>query len=91
MFLVGYKLARKQLGINPNEDEINFYENFHNFVEERYKVKTSNSWAKIIMLYAPDEKTGFETFFKLLNHFQSLKPSQSIEKIAMVTSLILSS
>jgi hypothetical protein len=43
------------------------------------------------MLYAPDEKTGFETFFKLLNHFQSLKPSQSIEKIAMVTSLILSS
>jgi hypothetical protein len=71
MFLVGYKFARKQLGIELTDTERHFYQNFHGFVEMRYNVKTSNSWAKIIMLYSPDEKTGFETFFKLLKQFKS--------------------
>jgi hypothetical protein len=58
MFLVGYKFARKQLGIELTDTERHFYQNFH-------------GWAKIIMLYSPDEKTGFETFFKLLKQFKS--------------------
>jgi hypothetical protein len=70
MFLVGYKTARRELGIESTEEEIDFYQNFHDFVERRYKVRTSNSWAKIIMLYCHDEKDGFERFFNLLDEFK---------------------
>jgi hypothetical protein len=70
MFLVGYKTARRELGIQSTEEEIDFYDEFHNFIETRYKVRTSNSWAKIIMLYCHDEKDGFERFFNLLDEFK---------------------
>ena len=70
MFLVGYKTARRELGIESTEEEIDFYQKFHDFVERRYKVRTSNSWAKIIMLYCHDEKDGFERFFNLLDEFK---------------------
>lgn len=70
MFLVGYKTARRELSIELTESEAEFYEDFHNFVERKYKLHTSNSWAKIIMLYCHDEKAGFEKFFQLLSEFK---------------------
>lgn len=70
MFLVGYKTARRELGIELTEAEVDFWENFHNFVETRHNLHTSNSWAKIIMLYCHNEKEGFENFFKLLDEFK---------------------
>lgn len=72
MFLVGYKTARRELGIEPNQEEVKFYQEFHQFVEKKYNLHTSNAWAKIIMLYCPDEKYGFERFFQLLEEFQQL-------------------
>ena len=72
MFLVGYKTARRELGIKPTEEEVRFYQDFHQFVEKKYHLHTSNAWAKIIMLYCPDEKQGFELFFQLLEEFQQL-------------------
>jgi lantibiotic modifying enzyme len=42
-------------------------------VENKYNLHTSNSWAKIILLYCPDEKEGFERFFQLLEEFQQLR------------------
>lgn len=69
-FLVGYKTARKELGIELTEPEINFYRDFHEFVEHKYNLHVSNSWAKITMLYCVDEKQGFERFFELLEEFQ---------------------
>jgi len=62
MFLVGYKTARRELGIEPTAEEIRFYQEFHQFVENKYNLHTSNAWAKIILLYCPDEKQGFERF-----------------------------
>jgi hypothetical protein len=70
MFLVGYKTARRELGIEPTQEEVKFYQEFHQFVEKKYNLHTSNAWAKIIMLYSPDEKQGFERFFQLLEEFQ---------------------
>ncbi|HBL09939.1 MAG TPA: hypothetical protein DD379_00550 [Cyanobacteria bacterium UBA11162] len=72
MFLVGYKTARRELGIEPTAEEIRFYQEFHQFVEKKYNLHTSNAWAKIILLYCPDEKQGFERFFELLEEFQPL-------------------
>jgi hypothetical protein len=68
-FLVGYEFARGELDIEPTEWEDDFHENFQPWVQRKYHVSTSNSWAKIIMLFCHDEKAGFEQFFKLLDEF----------------------
>jgi hypothetical protein len=69
MFVVGYEFARGELEIESTEWEDNFHENFQPWLQQRFHVSTSNSWAKIIMLYCVNEKEGFESFFKLLDEF----------------------
>ena len=71
MFIVGYEFARGELDIESTPWEDDFHENFHSWIESRFKLKTSNSWAKIIMLYSVDEKDGFLAFFQLLDEFQN--------------------
>jgi hypothetical protein len=70
MFLAGYKTARRELGVDLTKEETVFYEKFHGFVEDRYHIHSSNSWARIIMFYVPDEQQGFQRFFELLEEFQ---------------------
>lgn len=80
IFLAGYKIARRELGINPTDRELVFYESFHEFVQNCYQIHSSKSWAKIIMLYYSDERQGFERFFELLEKFEtSSDKSQQIE------------
>ncbi|WP_235018498.1 hypothetical protein [Tolypothrix sp. NIES-4075] len=69
MFVVGYEFARGELEIESTEWEDNFHENFQPWLQQKYHVSTSNSWAKIIMLYCVNEKEGFDSFFKLLDEF----------------------
>ncbi|HBL13629.1 MAG TPA: hypothetical protein DD379_19975 [Cyanobacteria bacterium UBA11162] len=69
MFLVGYKTARRELGIEPSEQEVEFYREFQPWIQKRFNVQTVNSWAKIILLYSVDEKEAFTYFFKLLDEF----------------------
>ncbi len=69
MFIVGYKTARRELGIEPNEGENYFYGEFQPWLQQRFNLQSVNSWAKIIMLYSVDEREGFEYFFKLLDEF----------------------
>jgi hypothetical protein len=69
MFLVGYKTALRELKIESTEEEMDFYREFQPWLQQKYHVSTSNSWAKIIMLYCVNEKEGFESFFKLLDEF----------------------
>jgi hypothetical protein len=87
IFLAGYKTARRELGIELTEAEKDFCENFHDFVEKKYKLHTSNSWAKIIMLYCQDEKIGLERFFKLLDEFKTRDQSLDSQdkEIAIIT------
>ncbi len=66
IFLAGYKIARRELGVSPTERELVFYESFHEFVQNCYQIHRSQSWAKIIMLYCSDERQGFDLFFELL-------------------------
>ncbi|MFM7440026.1 MAG: hypothetical protein ACKO2V_15765, partial [Snowella sp.] len=83
IFLVGYKTARKELGIESTPAENKFYQEFHQFIETKYNLKTANSWAKIIMLYCSDERQGFERFFQLLDEFQSFKNGQKFLEISL--------
>jgi hypothetical protein len=68
-FLTGYEFARGELDIEPTEWEDDFHENFQPWLQKRYHVSTSNSWAKIIMLYCGSEKEGLDSFYKLLEEF----------------------
>lgn len=78
-FLVGYEFARGELDIEPTEWENDFHENFQPWVQKKYHVSTSNSWAKIIMLHCATEKEGFEVFYKLVDEFT--KRDQNLDKL----------
>lgn len=78
MFLVGYKTARRELGIELSESEKDFAEHFHDWVQQRFNVRTNNSWAKIILLFTRDEKDGFDCFYKLLDEFK--QQDQSLDE-----------
>jgi len=70
-FLVGYEFARGELDIESTEWEEDFHENFQPWLQEKYHVSTSNSWANIIMLYCGSEKEGLDSFYKLLDEFRN--------------------
>lgn len=75
VFLAGYKTARRELGIKPTDRELEFYDNFHEFVQNHYQIHSSNSWAKIINFYCPGESQGFDRFFELLAEFEARSQS----------------
>ena len=75
MFIVGYEFARGELDIEPTEWEDDFHENFQPWLQKKYHVSTSNSWAKIIMLYCGNEQEGFNAFYRLLDEFQNREQS----------------
>lgn len=88
MFLVGYQTARHELGIELTPAELEFYDEFQPWLQERMKISTSNSWAAMIQLQCVNEKEAFECFFELLNEFwqrdRQLNPSQDEEPAAVV-------
>jgi hypothetical protein len=69
-FIVGFKTALRELGVEVTQEEMDFYREFQPWIQKKYHVSTSNSWAKIIMLYCSTEEDGFHTFYKLLDEFQ---------------------
>ncbi|MFB2839553.1 hypothetical protein [Floridanema evergladense] len=70
MFLVGYEYGHGESGVEPTEEEDDFYGEFQPWLQKKLGIKTVSSWAKIIMLSCHDEKIGFEKFFKLLDEFK---------------------
>lgn len=83
MFLVGYGFARNELKIELTKPELEFYDEFQPWLQEKLGVPTVSSWAKIIMLHCHDEKAGFEYFFKLLDEF--LKREKTLEREEQVS------
>ncbi|MBD2777194.1 hypothetical protein [Iningainema tapete] len=78
MFLVGYEFAQSELDIDTTDLELDFHENFHSWIEKKHNLRTSNSWANIIMPYTINEREGFQSFFKLLDEF--LQRDKELEK-----------
>lgn len=46
-----------------------FLSGFNRWVRERYKVKSSQGWAKIIAFYSTDETEELNLFWKLLDDY----------------------
>ncbi|NJR52909.1 MAG: hypothetical protein HC780_28430 [Leptolyngbyaceae cyanobacterium CSU_1_3] len=69
IFLEGYRTARMDLGVELTEQEIEFLDEFQPWIQKRYNISVSASWAKIIELYTGSDERAFYEFFKLLNEF----------------------
>ena len=84
-FLVCFKTALRELGVEATKEEMDFYREFQPWIQKKYHVSTSNSWAKIIMLHCGSEQEGFNTFYRLLDEFQNRNKSldgYELDKIA---------
>jgi hypothetical protein len=67
-FWSGYKIAQNQFGISPTKEEQEF-EQFLQWIREKYEIKTSQSWASIILFYSEDERIALDRFFALFEEY----------------------
>lgn len=82
MFLAGYKAAKLEMGVKPTEEELRFYREFQPWLQKRFSLTTTNSWAKIIQFYSKNDQEAFERFFELSNEFRSLHNKSVILEVA---------
>lgn len=68
MFLCGYEIAYQELNIPISAQEEEFNE-FQTWLQKKFNLSTSASWARIILLYSIDERDGFDRFFELFDEF----------------------
>ncbi|MBD2344855.1 hypothetical protein [Anabaena subtropica] len=68
MLLVGYSQARMELGLPRTKQEKNF-DNFQEWVQNKFNINTSQSWDSIILANSTDEKDAFYKFFQLFEQF----------------------
>jgi len=68
MFLAGYQFSRAEQGLPVTAEEEAFSE-FQPWLQQRFGLETTASWAKILMLQAADEVSSFKLFFELLDDF----------------------
>lgn len=83
MFLCGYAFSRQEQGLAITKEEKAF-EQFQPWIQRRFQTNDSISWARIILLYAADERAGFDLFFKLWAEFvdqQRQRQQEELEKV----------
>jgi hypothetical protein len=69
-FLDGYRSARADLGLPLTEQEKAFNE-FQAWIQQRFKITSSQGWDRIILFHSTDERSALDLFFELFDHFQS--------------------
>ncbi|MEG4840353.1 hypothetical protein [Microcoleus sp. B9-D4] len=77
VFLDGYTFARRQLGIPLTEQETKF-EEFQEWIENRFNQADTQSWSRIILFYSEDESEALKRFFDLFEEFLN---SEQLPKI----------
>ena len=76
IFLAGYHFARQELGIPLTDEELRFRE-FQPWLQQKFDITTSQSWARSILAQTADEGAAFERFFTLLREFSNA-PSEDL-------------
>ncbi|MGF1524674.1 MAG: hypothetical protein ACFBSF_20300 [Leptolyngbyaceae cyanobacterium] len=78
-FLAGYIFARRQSKIPQTHQEQTF-SMFQSWVQEKYKISSSQSWDRIILFFSQDERAALEQFFVLFDEFvESTQNSKAIQ------------
>jgi len=87
IFLCGYQHACEEMGLTETEQETEFAQ-FQPWLQARFGVNTSASWARIILLYSSDEADAFKNFFELLSEFRNQqKNSENTQKELVIAAL----
>lgn len=79
MLLRGYSLARREAGIAPTQQEKEF-EGFQSWIQEKYDIKSGQSWAKIILFYSVDEYEALEKFFEVYEEYLNRDKSLEVDE-----------
>lgn len=68
--MTGYYLAKMELNITPTEQDLEF-DRFQQWIQNKYNVTASKSWATIILENSNNETEAFNGFFELLEEFKN--------------------
>ncbi len=90
-FLAGYNFSRRAMNIPQTEQEIKF-ENFQEWIQNKFNITSSQSWDNIIIFYSEDEKDALNQFFDLFEEFRKnlvnqQESSDSEQNISSVSKL----
>jgi hypothetical protein len=77
-FLSGYSIAQYELGATPTLQDKDF-EEFPNWLRQKFSIQTSQSWASILLFYSEDEQKALALFFEVFDEFVDRRQS-SIEQ-----------
>lgn len=67
-FVNGYLFARSESGI-----EIDFFEEFNTWIAEKYCIKSTHDWSRIIIFYYPAPEKAFDKFYEHLEEYLNFK------------------
>ncbi|MCV3212369.1 hypothetical protein OGM63_02290 [Plectonema radiosum NIES-515] len=79
MLLRGYSLGRKEVGVPPTKPEREF-SGFQSWVQEKYEIKSGQSWAKIILFFSIDDYEALQRFFELYEEYQNRNKSSKFDE-----------
>lgn len=63
-FLNGYLLAKHEDGV-----QIDFLPGFNEWIAERYSIKSSHDWSRIISFHYLSQESAFDKFYEHLEEF----------------------
>jgi hypothetical protein len=79
MLLMGYSMARGELGLPLTEQEKQFAQ-FQKWIQQKYEINTTQGWDSIILSQVKDEKLALDLFFDLLQEFHLAKGNYLLQK-----------
>lgn len=81
-FLDGYTFACREVGIPITNEEREFDE-FQDWIEQRFDQPSTQSWARIILFYSEDERDALDRFFELFTEFLQRNQNSTNEDVAI--------
>ena len=69
-FIDGFVISQEYACVYNNQS-ISFMAEFQAWIEKKYNVSTTQSWARIISFFTPDQPAALDEALKLLNEFKS--------------------
>ena len=70
-FLSGYNIAQYKLGVPLAETDP--LDGFQDWIQKKFSIETSQSWASIILFFSQDERDALNNFFELLEEFRQCR------------------
>ncbi len=78
-FLSGYNVAQYQLGLPLGEKDA--LDGFQEWIQKKFRIESSQSWANIILFFSQDERDALDNFFELLEEFRQWQKRSERELI----------